>query len=576
MNTLREWVVRFWGTLWRHRRDHDLEEELKAHLEFAADDLRGRIGSSEDAQRTARVRAGGIGQAMESLRDQRGIPLLDDLAHDVRYAIRSLVKSWGFALGAGAVLALAIGASVAIFSVVNTVLLQPLPYPNAERIVSIETMFTNTGKSSPLVSGPDFLDWQERNDVFEKMAAFHGGDDWPATVGGRAMFANYRFVTADFFATFGQSAFAGRMLTAEDVPPPGGKHPTVVVAYPWAVTHFGSAEAAIGKTIGTEEGPARIVGVAAPGFRYPGAADFWFAFNPEPEPHVSAAQVQAWRNNYTYEVAAKLKPNVSLTRAAAQMRTIGDNLARQYPENRVKTVALQLLQERLTGSVRLTLWMLMSAVGILWLIACANIANLVLARAAGRTREIALRSALGARRGRVIRQLLTESCVLAAVAGLAGLVLASLLVWGVVALSPADLPRISDVRMDMTALLFALGLSLTSIALFGFVPALHASRLDLLDGLKQADSKATVSKAGTRLRSALVVAEVALSVILLAAAGLLLRSFQVLQHEDLGFATDHVLVACVHRVCSRGGSKHANKDRLLCRCAGSTAGSSRS
>ena len=225
------------------------------------------------------------------------------------------------------------------------------------------------------------------------------------------------------------------------------------------------------------------------------------------------------------------------------MRTIGDSLARQYPENRLKTVTLIPLQERLTGNLQVTLWVLMSAVGVVWLIGCANIANLLLARAAGRTREIALRAALGAGRGRVVRQLLTESCVLAGVAGLAGLLLASMLVQGVVALSPADLPRIDDVRMDTTVLLFALGLSLMSTALFGLVPALHASRLDLSDALKQGGSKATVSRASTRLRSVLVVAEVALSVILLATAGLLVRSFLALQHVDLGFTTDRVLVA---------------------------------
>ena len=225
------------------------------------------------------------------------------------------------------------------------------------------------------------------------------------------------------------------------------------------------------------------------------------------------------------------------------MRTIGDTLARQYPENRLKTVTLIPLQERLTGNLQVTLWVLMSAVGVVWLIACANIANLLLARAAGRTREIALRAALGAGRGRVVRQLLTESCVLAGVAGLAGLLLASMLVQGLVALSPANLPRIDEVRMDTTVLLFALGLSLVSTVLFGLVPALHASRLDLSDALKQGGSKATASRASSRLRSALVVTEVALSVILLAAAGLLVRSFQALQHVDLGFTTDRVLVA---------------------------------
>jgi predicted permease len=539
--------VRKFLNLFRRQRDRlerDLDRELRYHVDRRVGDLI-KDGLSElEARRQARLELGGVPQVQEAVRDAWMWRWLDALMRDVRYAMRGLTRSWGFTLGAGAVLAMAIGATVAIFSVISTVLLQPLPYPEADRIVSIETVSTNTGQGSQMVSGPDFLDWQARSDVFEKMAAFFGGDDWPVIVdGGRAIFANYRLVSADFFAVFGQTAFAGRLLTGQDVPAPGATPLTAVVAYHWAVAQFGSAEAAIGKTLNRERGPAEIVGVAAPGFRYPGAADIWLPSNAEPPPHVSAAQIQANRRNYAYEAVGKIKPGVSFTRAEVQMRTIGDSLARQYPENRGKTVTLQSLQERLTGSVRSTLWMLMSAVGVLWLIACANLANLLLARASGRTREIALRAALGAGRGRVVRQLLTESCTLAAVAGLAGLFLASMLVHGIVALSPANLPRIDEVRMDTTALTFALGLSFVSTVLFGLVPALHASRLDLSGALKLGGSKATGSRAGARLRSGLVVTEVALSVILLATAGLLARSFQALYHQDLGFAKGRVLVA---------------------------------
>ena len=527
----------------RDRLERDLDRELRYHVERRIEDLI-RSGLSEsEARREANLEFGGIPQVQEAVRDTWISRWLDTLMRDVRYAIRSLTKSRGFSLGAGAVLALAIGSSVAIFSVVSTVLLRPLPYPDAERIVSIETLFTNTGQSAEMVSGPDFLDWQVRSDVFARMAAFFGSDDWPAIVGGRAMFANVRYVSADFFAVFGQTAYAGRLLTAQDVPSVGANPTTVVVAYPWAVTHFGSAEAAIGKTLGREGRTAVIVGVAAPGFRYPGAAELWFPFNAQPPPHVSAAQLQANRANYIYQVVGKLKAGVPFPRAEAQMRSIGDNLAKEFAENRVKTVSLVPLQDRLTGSVRVTLWVLMSAVGVLWLIACANIANLLLARATGRTHEIALRAALGAGRGRVVRQLLTESCVLAGVAGLAGLLLASMLMQGIVALSPANLPRIGDVRMDTTVLLFALGLSLISTVLFGLVPALHTSRLNVSDALKRSGSKLTISGAGTRLRSVLVVAEVGLSVILLVTAGLLVRSLFALQHVDLGFTKERVLVA---------------------------------
>jgi len=524
----------------RDRLERDLDRELRYHVERRVDDLMKNGMSEPEARRQASLELGGVPQVQEAVRDTWISRWLDALMRDVRYAMRSLARSWAFALGAGAVLALAIGANIAVFSVVNTILLQPLPYRDAERIVSIETLWTNTGLASQAVSGPDFLDWQAQNDVFERMAVYYSGDtggtdDSPIILGDHATFANPRYVSADFFAVFGQTASAGRLLTEGDGPGDDARPTAAVVRYQWAVTHFGSAEAAIGKIVTVDDVPLEIVGVAAPGFRYPGATDLWAP--------LTADGGANHRGNHEYYAVGKLKAGADLRRAQAQMRTIGDTLARQFPENRQKTVSVIPLQDRLTGNLRETLWVLMSAVGVVWLIGCANIANLLLARAASRTREIALRAALGAGRGRVVRQLLTENCVLAGVAGLAGLLLASMLVQGVVALAPTDLPRIDDVRMDPAVVLFALGLSLVSTVIFGLVPALHASRLDLSDGLKQGGSKATASKASTRLRSAMVVAEVALSVILLAAAGLLLRSFLTLQHVDLGFTTDRVLVA---------------------------------
>jgi putative ABC transport system permease protein len=464
----------------------------------------------------------------------RGNNRMDHVRLDVRFALRALSRQPGFAATAVITLALGIGATIAIFSVVNTVLLQPLPYPDAERIVSVETLWTHTGRSSQDVSGPDFLDWQAQNDVFEKMAAYYGNTDTPVVIGDRAVFANDQFVSADFFAIFGQTASAGRLLTAQDIPVVGAEPTRAVVAYYWAVTHFGSAEAAIGKRITDYGSPREIVGVAPPGFRYPGETDIW-----APWP-ISGEAPRILHNYYAIGI---LRPGVALTRAQAEMRTIGDNLARQHPENRLKTVTLIPLQERLTGNVQVMLWVLMSAVVFVLLIACANISNLLLARAASRTREVALRAALGAGRARLLRQLLTESLLLAAFAAVFGLMLAFLLVRGLVLLSPADLPRLHEVRIDVVVLLFALGISFVTTFLFGLVPAIHASRLDLSHALAQGGSRGATSGGGARPRGALVVAEVALSVILLAAAGLLLRSFQALQHEDLGFTTDRVQVA---------------------------------
>ncbi len=457
----------------------------------------------------------------------------DALFREVGLSIRGLLKNWGFALGTTAVLALAIGANASMFSIVNTVLLQPLAYPDAERIVSVETFWSNTGRSSQDVSTPDFVDWQAQNDVFEAMAYYSGEKDVAIVVGDRAEFANDMYVSVDFFSVFGQSPAAGRLLTEQDIPADGAPPTTVVVRHGWAEAHFGSAQAAVGQSIIVYGSPMQIIGVAAPGFSYPEATDLW----------ASMRSSGTDRSASDFHVVGKLKPDVDLGRATAQMRTLGDNLAVQHPENRLKSVTLVPLQDRLTGGVQNMLLLLMAAVIVVLLIACVNVSSLLLARAAARAREMALRAALGASRGRLLLQLLTESCVLGVFAATVGLVLASAFLWAFVAWLPADLPRLNEVRIDASVVLFAYGLSLVSVVFFGLLPALYASRLDLSQTLKQGGGAKGTSAGSHGLRSAQVIAEVALSVVLLVAAGLLLRSFNELQQVNVGFATDRVMVA---------------------------------
>jgi putative ABC transport system permease protein len=519
----------------RARLEGDLARELRYHVDRRVDDLMKEGLTEGEARRRASIEFGGVSQIQEEVRETWTWAWLDALAGDVRYAVRGLKRSWGFSLGTVAVLALGIGATVAIFSVVHSVLLRPLPYPDAERIVSVETFWSNTGRASQDVSGPDFLDWKAQSDVFETMAVSYGNADAVTIVNDRAVFANARYVSADFFAVFGQTAAAGRLLTEHDIPAREAEPTVAVVAHQWAVANFGSINAALGKAIDVYGSPMEIVGVSVPEFRYPGASDIWAPSRTESAP--------ANRGDHPYRAVARLKTGVDLSRAQAAMRTIGDNMARQNAENRHTTVVVTPLQDRLTGDVQVMLWVLMGAVIAVLLIACANIANLLLARASVRLREMALRAALGAGRGRLARQLLTESCVLGIVAGAAGVVLAIGLLPGLVTMAPAGLPRLDEVRIDRTVLLFGLGVSLISTMLFGLVPAIHASRLDLSRLLKQGGSKGVASGGGTGPRAALVVAEVTLSVMLLSAAGLLLQSFQALQHVNLGFATDRVLVA---------------------------------
>lgn len=521
---------------WRRARlEHELDRELHDHLDRRIDALLAEGLTAAEARQQAQRELGGLPQVREAVRDTWTWPWLDALVRDLRHASRSLARNWGFAAGAGAILALAIGTSTAVFSVFHAVLLTPLPYPDAERLVAIETLWPATGELTPAVSGPDFLDWRARSDVFEITAASYGNTDDAVLVGGRAVFANDRFVTSDFFAVFGQTAAAGRLLTERDVPS-GDAEPTVaVVAHQWALTHFGSAQAALGQTVTVYATRLEIVGVAAPGFRYPGATDIWAPWRVAGDP--------ASRNSHDYQAVAKLSKTTTFRQAQVQLRTIGDALAREHPDARLKTAALTPLHERVTGEASTTLWAAMMSVIVVWLIACANVANLQLARATGRAREIAMRAALGAGRSHVVRLLVTEGGLLALAAGLVGVLLASALVAAIVAWPPVDLPQVGDPRIDGTVVTFALGLSAAATVLFGLVPALQVSRLDLSAAMKQAGSAATASLASTTLRSVLVVAEVALSVVLLAAAGLLLRSLQALERTDLGFRTEGILVA---------------------------------
>ncbi len=457
----------------------------------------------------------------------------DALFREIKIALRGLLKHWGFALGTATLLAIAIGANAAMFAIVNTVLLQPLAYRDADRIVAVETFWANTGRSSPEASGPDFYDWQAQNDVFESMAYLSGEKDVAIVVGDRAEFANDMYVSAEFFAVFGQAPAAGRLLAEQDVAAVGAPPTVVVVRHGWAETHFGSAAAAVGQTIMVYGASMQIVGVAAPGFSYPEATDLW----------------APWRTTNTdrsaseFQVVGKLKAGVDLAGAQAQMRTVGDKLAEQHPENRLKSVALIPLQDRLTGGVKSMLWLLMGAVIIVLLIACVNVSSLLLARASARAREMALRAALGASRGRLVLQLLTESSLLGALAATAGLLLSAGFLWALVAWLPADLPRLGEVRIDVPVIVFAYGLSMLAVMFFGLVPAIYASKLDLSHALKQGGGKGTTSASSHGLRSGQVIAEVALSVVLLVTAGLLLRSFQELQQVDVGFATDRVMVA---------------------------------
>jgi putative ABC transport system permease protein len=528
MTWLRGLVLRLMALFRKRRLEQELDDELRSHLEMQIEENVRRGMSPQEARHHALRSFGGVEQVKEIYREQRGLPMIETLLQDLRYCLRQLRHSPGFATTAVLTLALGIGANTAIFSIVNAVLLRPLAYPDPERIVAVETFWKNLGRSSANVSAPDFHDWRTQSTVFSALAYYSGGRG-SVVVNGAAEYANSNLVTPDFFSVFGVSAAAGHLLTAAEQ-----RDPVAVVSYNWAEAHFGSVSAALGQKIKLRGNIVEVIGVAAPGFRYLDV-DIWAPAGLVPE--------NTHRTGHNYRVVGRLKPGITLAAAQEQMKGIGERIERDYPENRFKNVALIPLQDKLTAAVRTTLWVLLGAVSLVLLIACANVANLLLARASARTREIALRAALGASRRRVVRQLFTESLVLAFISSAAGVGLAHLLLARLLALAPANLPRLDGVRIDTPVLLFTLAASVLATLLFGLAPALQASRPELTDALKQSGSRGTVSGGKGRLRSTLVIAEVALSMVLLAGAGLLLRSFQRLHEVDLGFTTDHMLVA---------------------------------
>jgi putative ABC transport system permease protein len=457
---------------------------------------------------------------------------------DLKFALRSLRKNPGFTALAIIVMALGIGANTAVFSVVNTVLLKPLAYRDPDGIVTLRKIWKKEGNISSSISGPDFHDFHDQATNFEAMAYYagSGGDGGTAVlIGNSAEYATVTSVTSEFFQIFGVRALVGRLFTEDEQKPMSGGAAVISNAY-WR-SHFGANANAIGRTLRIYDKPLTIIGVLPAGFRFPNNTDIWFPAN-------SIFEESKERSSHNYHVVGRLKPGVSVEQAQAQLSSIASGLEREYPNsNADKGVVVTRMLDTMVSNVRLTLYLLLGSVGLVLLIACANMANLLLAKSTSRTREIAIRAAVGASRGRIVKQLITESLVLAVAAGIAGLIVA---VWGadaLVALAPANVPRLAETGIDGWVLAFTFAISVLSSMLFGLVPAIHASRLDLNDSLKQGASKSVVGGGSGRMRSALVVAEIALSVILLTGAGLLIRSFQALTNTDIGYRPEKILVA---------------------------------
>lgn len=455
--------------------------------------------------------------------------MLSDLRQDLRYSARQLIKTPGFAIVAILTLAIGIGATTAIFSIVKSVALEPLPFPDSDRLVEIRQVLPDKREFAPLMETVEEL--QEQSTVFESVAAFTGmhgnltGVDYPVRIFGHA-------VTINYFSTLGIQPLIGRTFLPEEGIE--GKSNVVILNHAYWLSQFNGSESVLNQKVLLNDQPFTVIGVMPPRFcTTTGQMSSPKAFSP------LVANTVTDSTRYLREVIGRLKPGVTIEQVQAEFDVLAKGLAASNPDLwkdlRLRVVPMLDYQ---VGGARPTLYILLGAVGFLLLIACVNVANLLLARSSGRQREIALRAALGASRTRVVRQLLVESVLLAVIGGTLGTIVAYWSMDVLLSFAPVDLPRLDEVHLDGLALLFSCGVTMLTGIGFGLVPALQATKVDLTLALKEGGRSAGDGRQRARLRSTLVVAEVALALVLLVGAGLLTRTYANLQKVDLGYDGD--------------------------------------
>jgi putative ABC transport system permease protein len=529
------WYQRFFR---RGLTEKKLDAELRFHLEQQIADYIAAGMKPEEAGRRARLEFGGLDQMKEECRDVGSAHFVETLFQDVRYGVRQLRRSPGFTVIAILTLALGIGANTVIFSAVNGVLLRPLPYPNSNRLAQVWSTNPHTDRWGDWVSYPDFVDWRAQNKVFEDLVAYR---TWLTNITGgdhpEALFAV--LASSSLFSVLQSQPLLGRsFLPDEDKP---GHNRVVVLSDALWRSRFGSDPHLVGKTVVINGESYTVIGIMPPHFRFP--------LNP-PEGLVPSAWLpvgldpsQSDRGSHNYRVVGRLRPGVTPSQAQADMEAIARNLAQSYAADQGLGIKVAGLEENVTSEVRPALLVLLGAVGLVLLIACANVGNLLLSRAVARQREVALRLAIGANRSRIVKQMLTESVLLALIGGGVGLLLAFLGLSFLIKLAPS-VPRLHESTVDGRVLIFCSLLSLATGILFGLVPAFQASSIDLNEALKQSGPSRRLGS-GPRLRRMVAVAETALALMLLIGAGLLIRSFVRLSNVELGFNPRNVLTAMI-------------------------------
>ena len=472
---------------------------------------------------------------------------MNTLIQDIRYGLRLLLKNKGFAAVAILALALGVGANTAIFSLVNGILLRPLPFPKAEQIVYFEGRNPTAGITDSNISYPDFVDWSQQSDLFAASAAFYTGNSNLAADGAEPERVPRAGVTPGFFSVLGVQPALGRAFVPEDDKP--GTVTVAILSHGLWKRRFGSDPGIIGKQVQISARPMTVLGVMPQGFEFPEQTQIWTTSG--------VKMSEEPRDNRSWQAIARLNPGIDVKTAQSRISALNAQHAKEFPDtNKGWDANLAILHERIVREAKPALLALLGAVGFVLLIACANVANLLLARGAARTKEIAVRAAMGASRGRVVRQMLTESILLSAIGGSAGLVLSIWLTDVLLSIIPEGAPRLDQVGIDYRVLTFAFGISAVTGILFGLVPALQASKLDVSSSLKEG-GRAGEGHRRTSARSLLLIGEVALSLMLLVGAGLLIKSFLRLQEIRPGFNSHNVLVTLV----SLPGAKYNEQQR---------------